>query len=606
MLRTGARTLLAVLLAASCGAPGAGRAGRAPALPRRPAQVTRALDFLHAHQDSDGRFQDPAYTPWAVIAIAAAGEDPDGSAWTMSGRSPMDYLQSLDLDAHATQGTVGNAPAYYAKMILAYAAAGHREHITAAGSRRISLVSRLLSYQRSDGRFCPSASSDYVGAVNTSTWAIIALRAAGAGSSAQADAVAWLRTEQLSGGGFASMAKDGPGTPISDVDDTAAAIEALIAGGVAPGSGVVSDARSYLKSAQRSDGGFSADKNGGFTYAESTAWALQAIIALSENPGGAAWKNSGGSAVDALRRLQASNGAFLHRSSTMATPLLTTPQSIVALAGRTFATFPRDGSAWVAPFAWSPRVTAMTPADGANISSTTVTVRATYRDGAGGTGIAKSGVRLTVDGRDVTKLARVSASSLIVTLTATTAGQHRIAIRIRDRSGNARILTHTVTIGSGSGSGSTGPAAESSTAAATDVTGGTVAGAGSGAASSGSTKASEAASTTAAVPFPAASASVACPGPAASPGASSNALGSATGVTAATRRDEAASATSTPLLVAIAVVPTAIGVWLTRRSYRRWRHTADGPPPGTRSAPAAHASRSHCVMGRNAHRGPQP
>jgi len=586
MLRSTTRTALVVLFVAAGLAALAAFGRPAEAVAARPSQVTRALDYLHAHQGPDGRFQDPAFTPWAVIAIAAAGEDPGGGAWTVSGRSPMDFLQSLDLDAYATQNAVGNAPAYYAKMILAYAAAGRREYVAAAGSRRIDLVARLLTYQRADGRFSPSAASDAVGAVNTTTWAIIALRAAGAGLAARADAVAWLKGQQLSDGGFANMAKDGPGTPVSDVDDTAAAIQAFVAGGVAPGAGVVTGARAYLQSAQRSDGGFSADKSGGFTYAESTAWAVQAIIALGEDPGGAAWTTSGGSAVTALRRLQAPSGAFLHKSGTMATPLLTTPQSSIALAGRTFATFPRDGSAWVTPFAWSPRVTAMTPAQGAQLGSSAVAVRATFRDGAGGTGIAKTGVRLTVDGRDMTSLASVTSSSLSITLTGAAAGRHTIAVRVRDRSGNARTVTRAVTVGGATAPAAAGGSAGSSAAAGAqgDTAAGadTVAAPGAGTGASGQAVASEDSTasgpTTPTVPFPSSTAAAFQ-----EPSPGSTTAGVVPGVVpagpATSPRPDAAPAKTTPLLMAVAVVPTAVGMWLTRRTWRRWRYAAGGPPP---------------------------
>ena len=43
--------------------------------------------------------------------------------WAPSGKSPVDYLESIDLDAYATQSATGNAPAYYSKMILASVAA---------------------------------------------------------------------------------------------------------------------------------------------------------------------------------------------------------------------------------------------------------------------------------------------------------------------------------------------------------------------------------------------------------------------------------------------------------------------------------------------------
>ena len=529
----------------------------------RPLQVTRGLDYLHAHQSSDGRFQDAACTPWAILAIAASGEDPDGRAWTVSGHSPIDYLQGLNLDSYATQGAMGNAPCYYAKMILAYVAAGRRGSIASAGTGRINLVTRLLSYQRSDGRFSPSASAPSIAAVNTTTWAIIALKAAQSSADARSNAVSWLKGQQLADGGFTSTAKGSSATLVSDVDDTAAAVQALIAGGIAVGANVVRDARAYLQDAQRSDGGFSAAKNGSYTYAESTAWGVQAILALGENPESSAWTKGGRSPRDVLRRLQTANGAFRHKKGVVATPMLTTPEAILALAGKSFATFPRGGSSWRSPFVASPKVTKLTPANGAQVRSTTVIVNAAYRDGAGGTGIAPSGVRLTVDGRDMTKQARVSGSSLSIKLTGGTAGEHTIQVRVRDRAGNARSLKHTVRLGSTSGS-------EGASTSADSPTSGGKADAGGDAASSEGTGTPGGASTTPGVPFPSASATA---GSESSPDSAD-----VTGTTAggarspnSISRDRAESGRAALLLFGLAAIPAAIGFGLAARSHRRSR-----------------------------------
>ncbi len=427
----------------------------------RSLQVTRTLDYLHAKQGADGRFQDAAYTPWAIVAIAACGENPDGRAWKPSGRSPMDYLQGIDLEANMAGGTTANAPAYYAKMILAYVAAGRRAALSGAGSKRIDLVGRLLAHQRADGRVCPTTASDHIGAVNATIWSIIALEAAGTDAAAQARAVTWLKGQQLSDGGFANMAKDGPGTPMSDVDDTAAAVQALVGAGVPAGNAVVRDARAYLKAAQRSDGGFSSAQSGGHTYSESTAWVLQAILALGESPTAGTWTKNGRNVRDALFRLQSPNGSMQHRAGVTSTVMLSTTQCLVALVGRSFADFPRGSSSWTKPFAWAPKVMRLSPANGATLTTTTVLVKAAYRDGAGGTGIAASGVRLTVDGRDLTRQAKVTASSLSVKLTGATAGKHTIKVQVRDRAGNRGSTTHTFTVRSVSGSG--GPASSGST-----------------------------------------------------------------------------------------------------------------------------------------------
>ena len=572
----------------------------------RSLQVTRTLDYLHAHQAADGRFQDAAYTPWAIIAIAACGENPDGKAWSPSGKSPLDYLQSIDLEANMAGGTTANAPAYYAKMILAYVAAGRRSSLSGAGSRRIDLVSKLLAHQRADGRVCPTAASDHIGAVNATIWAVIALEAAGTNATAQARAVAWLKGQQLTDGGFANMAKDGPGTPVSDVDDTAAAIQALIGGGVARDSSIIKEARAYLSKAQRADGGFSSAHTGGYTYSESTGWALQAILALGESPTASSWTKGGKNVRDALNGLQSADGSMQHRAGVTSTVMLSTTQSLVALAGKTFSSFPRGSTSWTTPFSWAPRITSLSPANGATVGSTTVLVKAAYSDGSGGTGVASSGVRLTVDGRDMTKQARVSGSSLSVKLTGATAGKHTIKILVRDRAGNSRSVTHAVTVGSndntGGSSGSTASAASAGQAAqATASTSGASAAARSGGSDTPATAADEMAAVnaefdpvdgTSDVPeaaFPSAGTTDAASSPGGGP---ADAFGSAAsqseGGDQAAEAGAAAGRSSSDdgryalMLVGIGLVPVAMGFGIAGRYHHRWWE-AIGKPHDRRS-----------------------
>lgn len=103
------------------------------------------------------------------------------------------------------------------------------------------------------------------------------------------------------------------------------------------------------------------------------------------------------------------------------------------------------------PFAAAPRVTRLAPAHGSVQSSRKISVRAAYQDPAGGTGVKASGVRLTVDGHDMTRKARITDSSLSVNLTGAALGAHKITLRVADRAGNVRSVTHTVTVGRSGG-----------------------------------------------------------------------------------------------------------------------------------------------------------
>lgn len=303
----------------------------APVAGARAASVARALSYLRAHQTKAGGFQaslEPpaATTPWCIMAIAAAGQSPAG--WHRSGgRTPIQYLQSIDLRAAATADTsqAGNAATFYAKVIIAYDAAHRRDLIKHAGARRINLVQELLAYQSDSGLFSANGAE-----VNTTSWAIMGLKASGRAASAQAKAVAWLRSHAASNGGFSWNEGGAP-----DADSTAAAVEALRAGGVKSSSTVVRRALAYLRTQQQDNGGFASDFGSSAT-AESTAWAIQAIVASGGNPSGSAWKRGSHTPLAFLGRLQAASGAFYHVGHLLSAPLLTTSETVVALERRPY------------------------------------------------------------------------------------------------------------------------------------------------------------------------------------------------------------------------------------------------------------------------------
>src|SRR5207253_9190984 len=110
------------------------------------------------------------------------------------------------------------------------------------GSRRSfadrDLVKELLSHQRSDGSFD--------GLVNHAAFGVLALRAAGVHGGAVGSATSWLARQQMPDGGFGFAPHSA-----SDVDDTGAAIQALVAGGGSDRA--VRRAVDFLRHAQDTD-----------------------------------------------------------------------------------------------------------------------------------------------------------------------------------------------------------------------------------------------------------------------------------------------------------------------------------------------------------------
>ncbi len=129
-----------------------------------------------------------------------------------------------------------------------------------------------------------------------------------------------------------------------DTNTTAAAIQALIAAGVAPSQEPISRALLWLKDTQNEDGGFPyswpANPYTGEqdpSDSSSSAWVAHAIKKAGEDPASSAWEKNGKDALDHLLALQQSNGSFAHSSTftdeTSFTPI-STAYAVIALAGK--------------------------------------------------------------------------------------------------------------------------------------------------------------------------------------------------------------------------------------------------------------------------------
>jgi hypothetical protein len=276
------------------------------------AEIQKALSYLHTLQNDDGGFSNPgeesavSNTEWAVMAIVAVGEDPH--EWKNNSHSPIDYLRE---NANNLTGSTD-----YARMILALVAAGENPRDFAGTDFVVELKK---NYLREDGQF-----SDFT---YTTIWGILALSSAGEDVSTS---IKWLKGQQNEDGGFAWA----PGEK-SDYDDTAAAIEALIAAGENPDSKVIRDAIEYLKSGQNDDGGFryfgTSPSN-----AASDAWIIQAIVACGQKPVDKEWCKKGNNSVKHLLSLQQPDGSFNYTSYLKSNPGYMTVCAIMALLSKPF------------------------------------------------------------------------------------------------------------------------------------------------------------------------------------------------------------------------------------------------------------------------------
>lgn len=299
-----AAALIAAVLSLAILAPRAPSAARA-AEPHHPTQISY---LLHA-QNRDGGFgmapgqpSNPLASAWAAIALAWA---PGRSA------RPVQRDRAKALSYLAKTLARRPDPGSLERMILAL----NGSHPIDPGYHGASLVLRLTRLIASNGSVSEQS--------NLTAFAILALRAAHA--SVPVRAVAWLARQQDRDGGFNYSTRGAA----SDVDDTAAAVQALAgtthAGGLAR-------AVAFIRAHQNRDGGFPST-SGGPSNAQSTAFAVQGLLAAHVKPA-TVHRHASASPIQYLKSLTQPNGAVAYATGNRQTPVWVTAQAQLALAGQ--------------------------------------------------------------------------------------------------------------------------------------------------------------------------------------------------------------------------------------------------------------------------------
>jgi energy-coupling factor transport system substrate-specific component len=295
-----------------------------------PVMAAGPASYLLQTQNSDGGWggaggQSSAqlYTGWSALGLAATGRNPRDVR--RGGQGPLDFMRANS----AQLNDIGELE----RTILVLCASGLSPRSFAGRD----LVAELERLRRSDGA--------YPGGTVLGAFAVLALKAAGRGSSAGVRAtVRWLERRQNPDGGF-SVA--GRGIQ-SAIDDTGATIEGLVAGG-RRGSPAVGRAVAYLVRAQSPDGGFPLNA-GGPSNAQSTSYAVQGLVAAGRNPDGVR-RGGSRSPLAYLRSLTQSDGLVRYSRQSSQTAVWVTAQAAMALARKPLPLAPvprRAGSAGAA------------------------------------------------------------------------------------------------------------------------------------------------------------------------------------------------------------------------------------------------------------------
>jgi hypothetical protein len=298
--------------------------------PANQASLDKTVRYLQEAQQVNGGFGaagEPSQitSAWTAIALAAAGINPRNQRLP-GGVDAFSYLVS-----HYRQGVEESECAPIActttfeRELMVVNASGAGPHDFAG----VDLAAELLS-RAADGAF-PHVPGGRPG-VNDTIFAIFALdplEEPGA-QAAIGPAADWIESIQLPGGGWAWNAT----STRDEVDMTGAAIQALIAAGRGRND-AVEEGVAYLRRAQNADGGFPEFPGNPESNVASTAWAVQGIWAVGENPED--WRvGAGADATDPLgymESLQQPDGHIRWKLSQDLNGIWMTAYCSVALGG---------------------------------------------------------------------------------------------------------------------------------------------------------------------------------------------------------------------------------------------------------------------------------
>lgn len=236
--------------------------------------VVNALQYLRSRQAGDGSIGGFSVSAWATMALAAANED--AHEWGNLVNYLHNNVNRLD----------GNTTTDWERYTLAITACNENPR----NFEGIDFVTKIESFY--DGTQIGNTASLY-----DDDFGILALISCGV--DANTPLVQQVKTHIL------SQQQENGGW--GDVDATSAAVMALVAAGKNPQSASLTDAVAFMKTKQTESGGF---QSWGTANAASTAWAIDALVAVGQDPTSETWKNNGTSPVDFLISLQRPDGGF--------------------------------------------------------------------------------------------------------------------------------------------------------------------------------------------------------------------------------------------------------------------------------------------------------
>jgi len=288
--------------------------------------ATWGINYLKTQQTTNGDIQGfSGVSAWSAMAFSTAGIDP--GTVTNGGTSLLAYLKN--------NPPTDTAPATEIERdILA---------LTAANQNPYNFGSVI--YEAKLESFANNSQLGVSTQVNDDVFGLLALIASGQGasSSVKQDALNFIIKSEQSDGGFSWST-----TGSSDVDDTAAAIQALVAaqnnGMTANGlSDAISKSKTFMLNNQKPDGSFVSSPTDTAGNTDSTAWAAMALHALGMDS-----STQMTNALSYIRSNQQADGSFSWQNSSTG-ETFTTSYAIPALEEKSWPIGIYSGSAPVTP-----------------------------------------------------------------------------------------------------------------------------------------------------------------------------------------------------------------------------------------------------------------
>ncbi len=257
--------------------------------------VQSAIAWLHTQQHADGSFGTSSsgsagLTADLVYALARAGQNPAGAAWSINGHSALDALEKL-------------APAYAArdagqagKVARAVALAGGNPR-SFAGLDLVGVIN--AAYDPATGRYHPNLLFRHIMAIEGLL---------SAGQSVPPAAFDAVLDAQLPDGGWFWAFEGVEG----DVDTTGKVLQILGTYPTTECARSLSRAESFLAAAQLPAGGWGVKTLTGPANADSTALVVAGLRAIGSDPDGARFQKQGKSALESLLGFQEPSGAFVY------------------------------------------------------------------------------------------------------------------------------------------------------------------------------------------------------------------------------------------------------------------------------------------------------